>query len=100
MCISLPHYRAGEQFGEHYVIEGSCGEGRAQGAIRPTRPLDVDMLRNSIENGEIDVYINMTKYHYIIYDLIFTRFIQSQMKPGSVIKYTEKIKIPEINKEI
>jgi reverse gyrase len=98
--ISIAKDYISQKFGENYFIARSWGEGGAHEAIRPTRPLDVDMLRNSIENGEIEVYINMTKYHYIIYDLIFTRFIQSQMKSVSVIKYTEKIKIPEINKEI
>ncbi|MVT12905.1 MAG: reverse gyrase [Euryarchaeota archaeon] len=53
------------------------GEGGAHEAIRPTRPIDSRQLRLAIEEGEID--IKLGNEHIRIYDLIFRRFISSQI---------------------
>ncbi|BFI73181.1 reverse gyrase [Nanoarchaeota archaeon] len=98
--ISIAKDYISEKFGEELFVGRSWGEGGAHEAIRPTRPLDSEQLREAIENGEIEVFINMTRYHYIIYDLIFRRFIQSQMKYVIINKFIERIKIPVIEKEI
>ncbi|MGB9674825.1 MAG: reverse gyrase, partial [Nanopusillaceae archaeon] len=98
--ISIARDYIYEKFGQDYFVGRTWGEGGAHEAIRPTRPLDVNKLREAIENGEINIVIEMTKYHYIIYDLIFTRFIQSQMRSVIVNKFYQKIKVPILEKEI
>ncbi|BBL45763.1 reverse gyrase [Nanobdella aerobiophila] len=98
--ISLAKEYINQKFGEKYFYPRSWGEGGAHEAIRPTKPLDSQKLKESIENGDIEIYINMTRRHYIVYDLIFARFIQSQMKYTIVNKYIQKIRIPYIEKEI
>jgi reverse gyrase len=83
-----------EKFGEESLEElynpRSWGEGGAHEAIRPTRPLDAETLRSMIEEGFIELASELTWNHYRLYDLIFRRFIASQMKPGKLIyrKYT------------
>lgn len=88
------------KYGPDYFVPRSWGEGGAHEAIRPTRPIDTEELKKAIEEGEIEVFIDMTWYHYTIYDLIFKRFIQSQMSPVIVRKFREKIYIPILEKEI
>ncbi len=58
------------------------GEGGAHEAIRPTRPIDVEMLRDMIREGDITPPIDFSENHYRIYGLIFDRFIASQLKPA------------------
>ncbi|MBD6956157.1 MAG: reverse gyrase [Thermoplasmatales archaeon] len=53
------------------------GEGGAHEAIRPTRPIDSRQLRLAIDEGEID--IKLGREHIRLYDLIFRRFISSQI---------------------
>ena len=88
------------KYGPDYFVPRSWGEGGAHEAIRPTRPIDTEELKKAIEEGEIEVFIEMTWYHYTIYDLIFKRFIQSQMSPVIVRKFREKIYVPILEKEI
>ena len=51
-------------------------------AIRPTRPLSADELRRRIASGEVRVSLTLRESHYRIYDIIFRRFMASQMKPA------------------
>ncbi|HEW63858.1 reverse gyrase [Fervidicoccus fontis] len=64
-------------------IWGSEG---AHEAIRPTRPLSKDDLIKLIDEGEIIVPKPLTRTHFSLYDLIFRRFVASQMKPCVVSK--------------
>ncbi|MBB5253055.1 reverse gyrase [Sulfurisphaera ohwakuensis] len=73
----------------------SWGEGGAHEAIRPTRPLDVDQLRLLVDEGEIELAKKITRAHFLIYDLIFRRFITSQLAPLKVIKERIEYKICE-----
>lgn len=57
----------------------------AHEAIRPTKPLDSEDLMRSIVNGEINTPIPLTRVHIKLYDLIFRRFIASQMKSTRVL---------------
>ena len=80
-----------EKFGPEFVKLRPWGEGGAHECIRPTRPLDVDALRTL-------VYVSgstakMTKDHFRVYDLIFRRFIASQMVPVEVEKVDVEIKL-------
>ncbi len=56
----------------------------AHEAIRPTRPIDADTLRRLLEEGIIETPRRLTRRHLALYDLIFRRFIASQMAPARV----------------
>jgi len=89
-----------EKFGPEYFHGRSWGTGGAHEAIRPTRPIDTERLREMIENGELEIFIELTNYHYALYDIIFKKFIQSQMIPVVVKKFEQIILIPETNLEV
>jgi len=72
----------------------------AHECIRPTRPLDVEHLRKMILTGSIKVYANLTYDHFKVYDLIFRRFIASQMIKAVVEKTRLHVKIGESVKVI
>ncbi len=95
--ISIAREYIENKFGLEYYVGRTWGEGGAHEAIRPVRPLDAEQLKAAIEEGSVEVPIDMTNYHYRIYDLIFRRFIQSQMKPAKVKKYKQKIRVPIID---
>ncbi len=61
------------------------GEGGAHEAIRPTRPLDLVDLEKAIAEGTIKVVTRLTWGHRALYDLIFRRFIASQMREAKAI---------------
>ncbi|RLG77032.1 MAG: reverse gyrase [Thermoprotei archaeon] len=64
----------------------SWGEGGAHEAIRPTRSIDSETLRGLIAEGVIELPIRLTRSHFMLYDMIFRRFVASQMKPAVVEK--------------
>lgn len=49
-------------------------------AIRPTRPLDTKQLVSMIRRGQVSLVIKLSGDHLRLYNLIFQRFIQSQMR--------------------
>ncbi len=55
-------------------------------AIRPTKPMDAEELKSDIYLGLQDVPLN--NEHIALYDLIFKRFIASQMKEVKVKEIT------------
>ncbi len=77
-----------EKYGEERLREvfapRTWGAGGAHEAIRPTRPIDADRLRRLVEEGVIQLARPLTRRHYQFYELIFKRFIASQMKPGKI----------------
>ncbi|QOR95022.1 reverse gyrase [Thermosphaera chiliense] len=78
-----------ERFGEKYkeVFQPrTWGEGGAHEAIRPTRPIDADRLAELVREGVIVLTGRLTRQHILVYDLIFRRFIASQMKPAKIGK--------------
>jgi reverse gyrase len=54
-------------------------------AIRPTMPLDLNDLQKELEDNPFKYNIRFTWAHFKVYDLVFRRFIASQMKPSKVI---------------
>ncbi|MEM1640932.1 MAG: reverse gyrase [Acidilobaceae archaeon] len=68
-------------------------EGGAHEAIRPVKPLDAKTLRLLIEEGSIEVPGVFTQRHYRLYDLIFRRFVASQMREAEVLEVTYSIDI-------
>ncbi len=59
------------------------GDKGAHECIRPTKPLDANELYNQISN---DYYVNITGAHIKMYDIIFRRFIASQL-PEAKVKF-------------
>lgn len=57
----------------------------AHEAIRPTRPIDAEELRGLVAAGVIQPAIRLTKNHYAAYDLIFRRFMASQMREAVAV---------------
>ncbi len=83
-----------EKYGPRYKLyfkPRTWGAGGAHEAIRPTRPIDPDRLRELVKEGVLILAKPLTRYHYEVYRLIFERFIASQMIPARVVK--QKIKI-------
>ncbi|MFN7106291.1 MAG: reverse gyrase, partial [Pyrobaculum sp.] len=83
-----------KKFGEGAYRPRAWGEAEgAHEAIRPTKAIDVDELRGLINAGVLQLAIRPTASHYKLYDLVFRRFIASQMDPSqvAVVKYTIEI---------
>ncbi len=87
-----------QEIGEEYFHARKWGteEEGAHECIRPTRPLNVERLRTLIEEGVIKTAETMTWQHYKLYQLIFNRFIASQMTPAKIKRMKAKIKFNEI----
>ncbi|MEB3774004.1 MAG: reverse gyrase [Desulfurococcales archaeon] len=67
-----------------YYRPRSWGEGGAHEAIRPTRPLDAGELERALLDGSVRAPIKLTRLHLRLYDLIFQRFIASQMSGARI----------------
>ncbi|ACV23891.1 reverse gyrase [Methanocaldococcus fervens AG86] len=71
-----------------YFMEG------AHECIRPTKPMDTEELIEFLKESNI----KLTKNHIKVYDLIFRRFLASQMKEA-VVEY-EEIYIKDLDEKI
>lgn len=92
-----------EKYSDRYkelFVPRTWGTGGAHEAIRPTRPIDTERLRELIAEGIIQPARILTRYHYLIYDLIFRRFIASQMKSAKVKRETYNVKIGNAIKQL
>lgn len=78
-------------FGNEYFKPRKWGEGGAHECIRPTRPWDTKTLIDLLRRGIITPVVPLTKDHIRLYDLIFRRFIASQMTPEVVKHIKAKI---------
>ena len=71
--------------GLHHLIQNrSWGPHGTHECIRPTRPIDAETLRRMIVDGTFRVHVRLSEIHLKVYDLIFTRFMASQMKQAKV----------------
>ncbi|MEM2336539.1 MAG: reverse gyrase [Candidatus Bathyarchaeia archaeon] len=70
-----------------YFMEG------AHECVRPTRPLDVEQLKNLISMGILRFPKRLTSDHFQLYDLIFKRFIASQMREAKLLYQQFKVLI-------
>ncbi len=82
-----------EQFGEEFFKPRTWGEGGAHECIRPTRVLDVEDIKSMLYSGELEGF---RKEHLLIYDLIFKRFISSQMRNVVLKGYDTLVKALDI----
>jgi reverse gyrase len=67
----------------------------AHECIRPTRPVDAPTLQRMVMDGSMTTIIPLTMRHYRLYDLIFRRFVASQMKKAVVtrVRYTFSLEV-------
>ena len=65
----------------------------AHECIRPTRALDSEQLKNLISTGILRFPKKLTNDHFQLYDLIFKRFIASQMKEVKLLYQKFKVLI-------
>ncbi|ANE40711.1 MAG: reverse gyrase [Fervidobacterium pennivorans] len=86
-----------ETFGEEFFKPRTWGEGGAHECIRPTRALDIEDIKAMIYSGELEGF---TKDHIAIYDLIFKRFIASQMKNVVLKGYDVKFEVVDKTQEV
>ncbi|AMW33770.2 reverse gyrase [Fervidobacterium islandicum] len=86
-----------ENFGETFFKPRTWGEGGAHECIRPTRALDIEDIKSMIYSGELEGF---TKDHIAIYDLIFKRFIASQMKNVILKGYDVTFKVVNKTQEM
>lgn len=71
---------------ENDLVPRSWGERGHHEAIRPTMPIDAGELRKRVASGELRISSRFRESHYRLYDLIFRRFIASQMKAARILR--------------
>ena len=71
----------------------------AHECIRPTRPLDSKQIKALKAAGVISFAVPLRPDDYKLYDLIFKRFIASQMSPSKVEKTSFKLVFNDFSKE-
>ncbi|MCX8170267.1 MAG: reverse gyrase, partial [Candidatus Methanomethyliaceae archaeon] len=89
---------AREYIQEKYPSLYSPNKYKKEGAhecIRPTRSIDLERLRYLIKTGLLRFPIKLTEDHLRLYDLIFRRFIASQMKEAIVLYQKFKVVVDE-----
>ncbi|MCX8204595.1 MAG: reverse gyrase [Candidatus Nezhaarchaeota archaeon] len=96
--IALEYIR--EKYGEELHQAREWTSEGAHECIRPTRPLDVDQLRTLIESEALPLTRRLTRNHYALYDLIFRRFVASQMVKAKVKRARLRLEVAEFSKEI
>ncbi|ASJ00256.1 reverse gyrase [Thermococcus gorgonarius] len=74
-----------QEIGEEYFKPRPWGEEGTHEAIRPTRPIDTGRLMQLIRDGIIQLPRNLTRNHYRLYDMIFRKFMTSQMKSAKIL---------------
>ena len=86
--------KLGEFIARTYAREG------AHECIRPVRPLDRNKLQQYIQIGIIKPTVAITERHLRLYDLIFRRFIASQMEAAVVVSQKYKARIGAYELEV
>jgi len=71
----------------------------AHECIRPTRPLDSKQIKTLRAAGVISFAVPLRPDDYRLYDLIFRRFIASQMIPSRIEKTSFKLVFNDFSKE-
>ncbi|MFN3268269.1 MAG: reverse gyrase, partial [Zestosphaera sp.] len=91
------------RFGDSWTefFEGrSWGVGGAHECIRPTRPVDAEMLRELISEGVIEIPRRLNNTHFRVYDMIFRRFIASQMSKAAVRKRVVEFFVEVVTRDL
>lgn len=80
-----------QESGERIFWARSWGEEGTHEGIRPTKPIDLDMLREMILQGDFTLPFRFERRHYQLYRMIFNRFILSQIEAAKVRRVKYKI---------
>ncbi len=100
--ISIARKYISEKYGDKFYVgrTWNIGKAGAHECIRPTRPVDAEELREMIITDMLRIPFRLTQDHYSLYNLIFRRFIASQMKTVKVEKTKYVLKINGYTREI
>ena len=88
-----------EKYGKESFTPRSWGVGGAHECIRPTRPVDTELLIELMRQGIFRPVRPLTSRHLRLYDMIFRRFIASQMPPARVVRVKLRARAPYIEKD-
>jgi reverse gyrase len=86
-------------FGEEYFVPRRWEMPGAHEGIRPTRPFDVHRLKTLIAAGIIKLQAPLTEEDLKVYDMIFRRFMASQMPPATVKRISFKLVVGDFEQE-
>ena len=86
-----------ENLSENLFNPRRWGSEGAHECIRPSRPLDSEELRSVVLSGQVQ---ELSRDHISLYDLIFRRFMASQMKPAKVKSVKVSVKALELEQEL
>ncbi|HDH07064.1 MAG TPA: reverse gyrase, partial [Thermoproteales archaeon] len=89
-----------EKFDKEMFVPREWMKEGAHECIRPTKPLDAEQLGYMIREGIIKIARPLTRAHFLLYDLIFRRFIASQMIPAKAVYEKYSITVMEVSKTI
>ena len=100
--ISIARKYISEKYGDEFYNGRPWSSGRAGAheCIRPTRPIDAEELREMLITDMLRIPIRLTQDHFNLYNLIFKRFIASQMKTVKVERNTYLMKLNGYTREI
>lgn len=87
-----------ERFSEEYFYPRSWSAEGAHECIRPTRPIEPELLKFMVSSGTVS-FRRKDPQIIALYELIFNRFMASQMRPAIVKKAKLKINIEGVNVE-
>ncbi len=93
--VAKPYISA--HFGEEFFYPRAWGEGGAHEGIRPTRPRDAGEVRYMVGAGLVS--LSRPDQALKLYDLIFRRFMASQMRPAKVVVTTLSLETPSYHWE-
>ncbi len=86
-------------YGEEYFKPRKWERPGAHECIRPTRPLDSRQIRSLRAAGVLRLAVPLRQDDFRLYDLIFRRFMMSQMAPAKVEKISFKLVFDGIERE-
>ena len=78
-------------FGEQYFVPRKWEMPGAHECIRPTRPIDVHRLKTLIVAGVLKLQQSLSEEDLRVYDIIFRRFMASQMPPAKIKRIEFKL---------
>lgn len=81
MGIGLARDFIQEEYGKEYFVARTWGEGGAHEGIRPTKAIAPEELGSLVLSGQLE---GLGRQHLLLYDLIYRRFMASQMRPVRV----------------
>ncbi|MEZ0289693.1 MAG: reverse gyrase [Sulfolobales archaeon] len=89
--LSIAKEYISSTYGEKYFTPRKWESPGAHEGIRPTRPIDTQRLRILIKAGVLKIQAPLAEEDFKVYDLIFKRFIESQMPPARILRVEFKL---------